>query len=205
MMPVNKIKEVVKTSPIVPVLTLDDAAQAHAVGEALVTAGVKLLEVTLRTEAGLQSIKEMSRIEGAVVGAGTVLDAELAKKAVDAGATFLVSPGLSAGVAKEAERLNVPYLPGVATSTDIMQARDLGINWLKFFPAGALGGIKTLKGYASVFPEIEWMPSGGISENDYAQWLELSKVIAVGGSWLTSGGADAKEIHARAKRLKLVA
>lgn len=204
-MSVNKIKNSVKTSPIVPVLTIEDAAKAHNVGEALVSAGVRLLEVTLRTEAGLQSIREMSKIEGAVVGAGTVLDAEMAKKAVDAGATFLVSPGLSAGVAKAAEKLNVPYLPGVATSTEIMQARDLGIHWLKFFPAGALGGIKTLKGYASVFPDLEWMPSGGIGENDYAQWLELPKVIAVGGSWLTSGGADAKEIHARAKRLNLSA
>ncbi|QCE35453.1 bifunctional 4-hydroxy-2-oxoglutarate aldolase/2-dehydro-3-deoxy-phosphogluconate aldolase [Acetobacteraceae bacterium] len=202
-MPVNKLKKIVKTSPIVPVLTIDDAKNAYAVGEALVTGGVRLLEVTLRTEAGFKSISEMAKIENAVVGAGTVLNAEMAKKAVDAGATFLVSPGLSAGVAKEAEKLNVPYLPGVATSTEIMQARDLGISWLKFFPAGALGGVKTLKGYASVFPELEWMPSGGISEGDYKQWLEISKVIAVGGSWLTSGGADPKEINARAKRLNL--
>ncbi|PCD01529.1 2-dehydro-3-deoxyphosphogluconate aldolase [Sphingomonas spermidinifaciens] len=190
------IEDIMRTSPVIPVLVIDDAATARPLAEALVKGGLKVLEVTLRTPAALDAIAEMKKVEGAIVGAGTVVSTQQFEQAIAAGSEFIVSPGLTEALAEPIVNSNVPYLPGVATAGDIMRGYALGLRHFKFFPAETSGGLKALKALAAPFFEARFCPTGGISEVTAPDWLAFDPVLCVGGSWVT-GGALA-DVEARA-------
>ncbi|WP_309683164.1 bifunctional 4-hydroxy-2-oxoglutarate aldolase/2-dehydro-3-deoxy-phosphogluconate aldolase [Asaia bogorensis] len=185
--------------PVIPVLVIPDLSLARPIAQALVAGGLTTLEVTLRTECALDAIREMSKVEGAHVGAGTVLNGDDLARAVDAGSQFIVSPGLTPEVAAAAQRHDVPLLPGVANAGDIMRGLDLGLSRFKFFPAMANGGLPALKALAAVFGKARFCPTGGITEDNASAWLAEPAVTCVGGSWLTAGPFDAAAIEARAR------
>jgi 2-dehydro-3-deoxyphosphogluconate aldolase / (4S)-4-hydroxy-2-oxoglutarate aldolase len=190
---------VMRLSPVIPVLTIEDAAYARAIAEALVAGGLKALEVTLRTPAALEAIAEMAKVEGAVVGAGTVLNAVDLDRAVSAGARFIVSPGLTEQVVEAAQASDVPILPGVATAGDLMRGFELGLTFFKFFPAEAAGGRKALASLAAPFHRAKFCPTGGITLATAPEWLGMDSVLCVGGSWLVPAGPpDIAAIQARA-------
>jgi 2-dehydro-3-deoxyphosphogluconate aldolase/(4S)-4-hydroxy-2-oxoglutarate aldolase len=182
------IDAIMRTSPVIPVLVIDDAAQAAPLAEALVAGGLKVLEVTLRTPAALDAIRAMKQVPGAIVGAGTVLNAVQLHSAVQAGAEFIVSPGLTETLAREVASQRVPFLPGVATAGEIMRGLDLGLTHFKFFPATAAGGIPVLKAHQAVFGDVRFCPTGGIAQASAPDWLALKSVLCVGGSWLVPKG-----------------
>jgi 2-dehydro-3-deoxyphosphogluconate aldolase/(4S)-4-hydroxy-2-oxoglutarate aldolase len=183
------VDQVMRTGPVIPVLVLEDAADAAPMAGALVSGGVRILEVTLRTAAGLDSIREMSAVEGAVVGAGTVLNARQLDQAVEAGARFIVSPGLTEGLAKAAAAAGVPLLPGVATGSEIMRGLDLGLTRFKFFHAETSGGAAAVSALSGPFKDVVFCPTGGVSPGNAASYLALPNVACVGGSWLTPKAA----------------
>lgn len=156
--------------------------------------------MTLRTECALDAIREMAKVEGAHVGAGTVLNGDDLARAVDAGSQFIVSPGLTPEVAAAAQRHDVPLLPGIANAGDIMRGLDLGLSRFKFFPAMANGGLPALKALAAVFGKVRFCPTGGIAEENAAEWLAQPEVSCVGGSWLTAGNFDAVSVEMRARK-----
>jgi 2-dehydro-3-deoxyphosphogluconate aldolase/(4S)-4-hydroxy-2-oxoglutarate aldolase len=193
----SEIGDIMRTSAVIPVLVIDDAATARPLAEALVAGGLKVLEVTMRTPAALDAIREMKKVPGAIVGAGTVVSEEQFAQVVDAGAEFIVSPGLTERLAAPIIASGVPFLPGVATAGDIMRGLDLGLTHFKFFPAETSGGLKALKALAGPFYQCNFCPTGGITEASAPDWLAFEKVLCVGGSWVTSGSYA--EIEAKAK------
>ncbi len=196
----SAIGEIMRLAPVIPVLVIDDPAFAAPIGEALVAGGLRALEVTLRTPAALEVLREMARLEGAVVGAGTVLDTAQLRLALDAGARFIVSPGLSGPLAVAAAEARIPFLPGVATASDILRGLDLGLEHFKFFPAEASGGIAALAALAAPFAAVRFCPTGGITAANAAAWLALESVLCVGGSWpAPPGPPDLAAITRRAR------
>lgn len=191
------IEGIMRTSPVIPVLVIDDAATARPLAEALVRGGLKVLEVTLRTPAALDAIAEMKTVEGAIVGAGTVVSTEQFAQAMEAGAEFIVSPGLTETLARPIVESGVPFLPGVANAGDIMRGYELGLNRFKFFPAEANGGLKALKALAAPFYEARFCPTGGITPATARDWLAFDPVLCVGGSWITGGTLEEVEAKAR--------
>lgn len=181
--------ELMGQGPFIPVITLERVADAVPLASALVAGGVRVLEVTLRTPAALESITEMSRVPGAIVGAGTVLNARDAERAAAAGARFLISPGLTEPLARAAAELRLPYLGGVATPGDIMRGLDMGLDRFKFFPAETYGGAATLKAFAGPFPQVRFCPTGGITEASAPSYLALPNVACVGGTFVTPKAA----------------
>jgi 2-dehydro-3-deoxyphosphogluconate aldolase/(4S)-4-hydroxy-2-oxoglutarate aldolase len=197
---VSPIEAIMRTAPVIPVLVIEDAAHARPVAEALVAGGLRVLEVTLRTASALDVIREMKRVDGAIVGAGTVLNEHALEDALAAGSEFIVSPGLTDSLAKAAIAAEVPFLPGIATSSDIMRGLDLGIDRFKFFPAEANGGIPALKAIAAPFGMARFCPTGGITAQSAPDWLALDPVLCVGGSWIVPKGApDPVAIEAAAR------
>jgi len=195
-----KIDKVMRMAPVIPVLVVKDAAHALPMAQALVSGGLPVLEVTLRTDAALDVIREMSKVEGSFVGAGTVLNEKQLDQAIDAGAKFIVSPGLTKPLAKAAIERGIPFLPGIATAADIMRGLDLGLDHFKFFPAETSGGIKALKALAAPFYQCRFCPTGGITVDSAPDWLAVDAVLCVGGSWLVpAGDPDAQAIEARAR------
>ena len=194
-----KIDKVMRMAPVIPVLVVHDVAHGLPVAQALVKGGLPALEVTLRTDAALDVIREMSKCEGSFVGAGTVLNEKQLDAAIDAGAKFIVSPGLTKPLAKAAIERGIPFLPGIATAADIMRGLDLGLDHFKFFPAETSGGIKALKALAAPFYQARFCPTGGITEQSAPDWLALDAVLCVGGSWIVPAGEpDPAAIEARA-------
>jgi 2-dehydro-3-deoxyphosphogluconate aldolase / (4S)-4-hydroxy-2-oxoglutarate aldolase len=194
------IEVLMRTAPVIPVLVIDDAAHAQAIAQALVAGGLRVLEVTLRTAAALDVIREMKKVEGAIVGAGTVLNEADLRASIDAGAEFIVSPGLTEPLGKAAVASGIPFLPGTANASDIMRGLDLGLSHFKFFPAEASGGIAALKAIAAPFGMAKFCPTGGISLASAPNWLALDPVLCVGGSWVVGKGApDVAAITAAAK------
>lgn len=195
------IEEIMRLAPVIPVLVIEDAAHAVPVAEALVRGGLPVLEVTLRTAAALDVIRAMKTVPGALVGAGTVLNEYALDDALSAGSEFIVSPGLTKGLARAAEAAKVPFLPGIATPSDIMCGLDLGLDRFKFFPAEANGGIPALKAIAAPFGSVRFCPTGGITPDTAASWLALDAVLCCGGSWLVKGGSapDVSAIEAAAR------
>ena len=183
------IETVMRVSPVIPVLVIEDIAHARPVAEALVAGGIRVLEVTLRTPAGLKAIEIMRQVPGAIVGAGTVLDPEQLARVVDAGAEFIVSPGVTQRLGEAALASGVPLLPGVANASDIMLGLDLGLRHFKFFPAATAGGIPALKALAAPFNMASFCPTGGVTLATAPDWLALDPVICVGGAWLVPPGA----------------
>ena len=195
------IDHILTAAPVIPVLVVERVEDSLPMARALVAGGLKVLEVTLRTPAALDAIRAMSEVEGAVVGAGTVLNPRQLEAAVRAGAQFVVSPGLSDGVAEAAAAAKVSLLPGVANAGDIMRALDHGLTRLKFFPAAASGGIPALKAFSAVFGDVRFCPTGGITLETAPEWLALPAVACVGGSWLVPAGAiDEAAIEGRARQ-----
>ncbi|TPG42818.1 bifunctional 4-hydroxy-2-oxoglutarate aldolase/2-dehydro-3-deoxy-phosphogluconate aldolase [Sphingomonas koreensis] len=192
------IEEIMRTSAVIPVLVIDDAATARPLAEALVAGGLRVLEVTMRTACALDAIREMKQVEGAIVGAGTVISTEQFEQVVEAGAEFIVSPGLTDRIARPIIDSGVPYLPGIANAGDIMRGLDLGLTHFKFFPAEASGGLKALKSLAAPFYQCQFCPTGGITEATAPEWLAFDPVLCVGGSWVTGGTMAEVEAKARA-------
>jgi 2-dehydro-3-deoxyphosphogluconate aldolase / (4S)-4-hydroxy-2-oxoglutarate aldolase len=176
--------DICKLAPIVPVLVVHDVAHARPLAEALIAGGLPALEVTLRTDAALEVIAEMAKVDGGVVGAGTLLTPEDVKRAVDAGAKFGVSPGATDILLQAAEDLDLPMLPGAATASEAMRLLERGYDMLKFFPAEASGGAPALKSLASPLPQIRFCPTGGVSTANAESYLSLPNVVCAGGSWV---------------------
>jgi 2-dehydro-3-deoxyphosphogluconate aldolase / (4S)-4-hydroxy-2-oxoglutarate aldolase len=199
-LPVDDIENLLRTAPVIPVLVLDDPERAVEVGTALVTGGLPVLEVTLRTPRALEAIGVMTAIPGAIVGAGTVLDADQLDQALDAGARFIVSPGLTKELTRAAAARRASFLPGVANASDIMRGLDLGLNRFKFFPAEASGGLAALRALAAPFGDVRFCPTGGITPETAPEWLAEPAVLCVGGSWLAKPGMATTEIEAAARQ-----
>lgn len=178
------VEQVMTLAPVIPVLVIHDVEHARPIAEALVEGGLPALEVTLRTPAALDVIREMAKVEGAVVGAGTVLNPDDVKASMDAGARFIVSPGLTDRLANAAIGCGLPFLPGTANAGDIMRGLDMGLHYFKFFPAEASGGLKALQALAAPFGEVRFCPTGGITLATAPDWLATPSVLCVGGSWI---------------------
>jgi 2-dehydro-3-deoxyphosphogluconate aldolase/(4S)-4-hydroxy-2-oxoglutarate aldolase len=182
------IRTIFAKAKVVPVLTIDEAESAVDLAKALVSGGLPVLEITLRTRAALAAVEKIkAAVPGAVVGVGTVIRLQDVRSAVDVGVQFAVSPGLSEELAKAASDAKLPYMPAVQTGSEIMAARRLGFTTLKFFPAKSSGGIAALKAFAPVFQDVAFCPTGGVSAGDFRDYLKLDNVVAVGGSWMVPG------------------
>ncbi len=180
----SPVERVMMLAPVIPVLVIDDLEHALPIAEALVAGGLPALEVTLRTPCAIDAIKVMKQVPGAVVGAGTVLNPDDLGRALDAGAQFIVSPGLTPKLGDAMARSGAPILPGTANAADIMLALELGFTRLKFFPAVASGGTPALKAIAGPFASVRFCPTGGITQDTAPEWLALPNVLCVGGSWM---------------------
>ena len=195
------IDEVMRSAPVIPVLVLDGSLDPVALAATLVEASLPVIEVTLRTPSALDAVRAMRSVDGAIVGAGTVLNERMLGEAIDAGAQFIVSPGLTEGLGRAAISSGIPYLPGVANAGDIMRGLDMGLSRLKFFPAEASGGLSALKSLAAPFGEVRFCPTGGIREETAPEWLAHPSVLCVGGSWLVQPGeTELAAISERARR-----
>ena len=196
-----KISDIMTAAPVIPVLVLDGSLDPAALAATLVTAGLPVIEVTLRTPQALEAIRAMSAVKGAIVGAGTVLDRRMLDAAIDAGSRFLVSPGLTDTLGKAAITADVPFLPGVSSASDVMRGLELGFDRFKFFPAEAAGGLPALSALGAPFAQVRFCPTGGIREETAATWLAHPSVDCVGGSWIAAKGeTDLSAIAARARR-----
>lgn len=171
---------------VVPLATVDDERSADALADGLVAGGLPVLEVALRNDWGLDAIARIAARGDVLVGAGTVLDPEQLRRALDAGAAFVVAPGLDEEVVEAALAAGVPVLPGVMTPSDIQRGLRLGLRRLKLFPAGVAGGLQLLGALAPVFPQVRFMPSGGVSPANLAAYLAHPAVFAASGSWIAS-------------------
>lgn len=184
-MPLDLIPQL-EALKIVPVVVIEDAARAAPLAAALKAGGLPCAEITFRTAAAAAAIKAVSADPDILVGAGTVLTVDHAKAAVDAGARFLVSPGLGPKVVEWSLANQVPILPGVCTPTEVQMALEYGLKAVKFFPAGNYGGAKTLKSLAAVYGGLRFVPTGGIEAANLAEYLAIKAVAACGGSWICS-------------------
>ena len=194
--------DVINDAPVIPVIVLEQVSDAVPLARALVAGGIRMLEVTLRTEAALSALEAIAKeVEGAVVGAGTVKSACDAEAALKAGARFAVSPGYTSAVGRACLGLGLPLLPGVATASEIMTAREDGYFALKFFPALQAGGVAMLKALGGPFGEVRFCPTGGITVHNAAEFLALANVACVGGSWLAPADAVATGDWARIESL----
>ncbi len=179
-----------RAKPLVPVMVIEDPEDAVPMAQALVQGGVRLLEITLRTRHGLEAITRIKHeVPDAIVGVGTVTSVQQMEDALNRGAEFVVSPGILPELLECARRWGGPYLPGVATPSEVLQARTAGFKYQKFFPAAAAGGIKMLKAFSGPFADVKFCPTGGIDQKNYQDYLALNNVFAVGGSWLTPAEA----------------
>ena len=169
---------------LVPVIDLDDAADAEPLAAALVAGGLPVAEVTFRTTAAAESIRRMAARGDLLIGAGTVLTPQQVDEAQSAGASFLVSPGLNPRVVQHARSVGLPIVPGVCTPSEVERALDLGVTTLKFFPAESFGGLGTLKAIAAPYGGVRFVPTGGIGPENLAAYLAFKPVVACGGSWM---------------------
>lgn len=183
---VHDTEQTIAANRLLPVVVIDDAATAAPLAEALVRGGLPCAEITFRTAAAADSIKAMAARGDIAVGAGTVLTPEQVDRAVEAGATFIVSPGFGPAVVERCRALGVPIFPGVATATEIQMALDAGLSTVKFFPAGQLGGAAMVKALAAPFRAVKFIPTGGVTTENLGQYLALPSVLAVGGTWMVA-------------------
>jgi 2-dehydro-3-deoxyphosphogluconate aldolase/(4S)-4-hydroxy-2-oxoglutarate aldolase len=183
----QQLEAILRLAPVVAVVVIDDAKNAAPLARALVAGGIRAIEVTLRTQAALDAIRAIANeVEGAIAGAGTVLTPAHLAAAERAGARFAVSPGSTPGLLTAADNSTLPYLPGAATATEAMVFFERGYRLQKFFPASYAGGVDLLRALAAPLPGIRFCPTGGITAATAPQWLALSNVVCVGGSWLSA-------------------
>jgi len=195
-------KEIMQISPIVPVIALDDADNALRLADALLEGGIAIMEITLRTEAALASIEAIAKkLPQMHVGAGTVVNASGYMKAVEHGAQFVFSPGISVELMESSVRLNTTLIPGVATASEVMLAQNNGFHHCKLFPATVAGGIGALKAFAGPFGSMFFCPTGGVSLNNFNDFLRLENVLCVGGSWIVPKEAIAAKNFAHITQL----
>ncbi len=184
------INELLNRTPVVPLVQAEDPAVAVETARALAAGGLKIAEVVLRTDQALECLRTIAdEVPDTIAGAGTVLSAEQARSALDNGARFIVSPGLDEGVVDVAREHEVPVYPGIVTPGELQHAFNLGLDVVKFFPASIAGGVPALKALSSVFRTMKFMPTGGVSPDNLAEYLAVPAVIACGGSWLTPASA----------------
>jgi 2-dehydro-3-deoxyphosphogluconate aldolase/(4S)-4-hydroxy-2-oxoglutarate aldolase len=200
-----EIERILRLSPVMPVVIIEQAELAPELARAFVRGGIGAVEITLRTPAALAAIEAIARqVPEIAVGAGTVLSAEDLRAAVSAGATFAISPGAIPALLSAAASAPIPYLPAVATASDLMQGLAAGFHCFKFFPAGPAGGPAMLKAFAGPFPQARFCPTGGITQESVKSYLDLPNVLCAGGSWLSPPDAlaarDWKRIEALASR-----
>jgi 2-dehydro-3-deoxyphosphogluconate aldolase / (4S)-4-hydroxy-2-oxoglutarate aldolase len=187
------VDELMAIQPVIPVIAIERAEDAAELAAVYVSSGLPVIEVTLRTAAALDVIRIMSTVKGAIAGAGTVLSSNDVMLAREAGAQFIVTPGLSASAVAAAREAALPILPGIATATELMAGLDLGLDRFKFFPAEQAGGVAMLAAFAGPFGRVKFCPTGGITEKSAASYLALPNVGCVGGGWL----APKKAVEAR--------
>ena len=180
----NDLFQLIARMKIIPVVAIDDASQAVSLAEALLAGGLPCAEVTFRTDAAVDAIRAIAGVEKMLVGAGTVLNTEQARRAVEAGAQFVVSPGFNPEVVGYCVENGIPITPGVCTPTDIEGALYFNLDVLKFFPAEAFGGLKTLKAMSAPYGMVQFIPTGGINVGNLKTYLDFPKVLACGGSWM---------------------
>lgn len=180
----SSVLETIAQKRIVPVIKITDPKDAKPLAEALLQGGLPLAEITFRSDAALESIRTAAQIEGMAVGAGTIVHLEQAKKAVDAGAKFLLTPGFSEAIARFCADNQILLFPGAATPTELMMVMEYGLPVVKFFPAEQMGGVATIKALAAPFSSIRFMPTGGINPGNLKEYLSFDRVIACGGSWM---------------------
>ena len=177
--------EILGQGPVVPVMVIQQLAQAVPLARALVAGGIRVLEITLRTPVAIEAIRTISReVEGVFVGAGTVTNGEELAEVAAAGAVFAISPGLTVELLEAANQGAIPLIPGIATVSELMTGMARGYSHFKFFPAEAAGGVKMLKAIAGPFPQITFCPTGGITPANYREYLALKNVACIGGSWV---------------------
>jgi 2-dehydro-3-deoxyphosphogluconate aldolase / (4S)-4-hydroxy-2-oxoglutarate aldolase len=184
-MTTTNLLDIMRSATVIPVIAIDDPDTAVPLARALVAGGIRVLEVTLRTAHGLDAIRAMAQVEGAIVGVGTLTQPEEFAAARDAGAVFGVSPGLTPALIEAARKSGLPLLPGVMTPSEVMAAREAGFRQLKLFPAVPAGGVGMLSAIGGPLPDVTFCPTGGISIDTAPQFLALKNVACVGGSWLT--------------------
>jgi len=178
-------EQVLSTGPVVPVIVVKQPEHAVPMAKALVAGGIRVLEVTLRTPVAMDALRAIIReVPEAIVGAGTVINTQQLKEVTDAGAQFVISPGLTESLLRAATEGPVPLIPGVSTVSELMMGMDHGLREFKFFPAEASGGVKALSALAGPFPQVRFCPTGGISPANYRDYLALKSVLCIGGSWL---------------------
>ncbi len=182
----DKIIEVLQISPIVPVVVIENIKDAVPLAQSLIEGGIPIIEVTLRSSCALEAIELIAKnVPKMRVGAGTILNPTQLEQAQNRGAEFLISPGLTIKLLEYAKKKDMPLIPGVSSSSEVMQALELGYNALKFFPAEYCGGVKLLNAFNGPFKEVKFCPTGGISADNMRSYLNLENVLCVGGSWLT--------------------
>ncbi|WP_367696133.1 bifunctional 4-hydroxy-2-oxoglutarate aldolase/2-dehydro-3-deoxy-phosphogluconate aldolase [Helicobacter pylori] len=182
----DKIIEVLQISPIIPVVVVEDIKDAVPLAQSLVEGGIPIIEVTLRSSCALEAIELIAKnVPKMRVGAGTILNLTQLEQAQNRGAEFLISPGLTPSLLEHAKKKNMPLIPGVSSSSEVMQALEWGYSALKFFPAEYCGGVKLLNAFNGPFKGVKFCPTGGISVDNMRSYLNLENVVCVGGSWLT--------------------
>lgn len=178
--------QVVNVSPVIPVVSVEDPAEGVAIAEALKAGGIGIIEVTLRTAAGLEAIRRITaEVDGVLVGAGTVTLPGQMRLVAAAGAAFALSPGITPALVEAARQAGLPFIPGVATASDMLVALEHELNVVKFFPAAVAGGIAALQALSAPFPQVRFCPTGGITPSNAQGFLDLPAVACVGGTWLT--------------------
>ncbi|GAA7102318.1 bifunctional 4-hydroxy-2-oxoglutarate aldolase/2-dehydro-3-deoxy-phosphogluconate aldolase [Helicobacter pylori] len=183
----DKIIEVLQISPIIPVVVIENIKDAVPLAQSLIEGGIHIIEVTLRSSCALEAIDLIAKnVPKMRVGAGTILNPTQLEQAQNRGAEFLISPGLTIKLLEYAKKKDMPLIPGVSSSSEVMQALELGYNALKFFPAEYCGGVKLLNAFNGPFKGVKFCPTGGISTDNMHSYLNLENVLCVGGSWLTS-------------------
>ena len=199
------ISKILSLGPVMPVIVIEQANHAIPLGEALLTGGIKTIEITLRTSAALNAIEQLAKhLPEIYVGAGTILTKENATQAKNSGAKFCVSPGTTSSIIDACDECNISLLPGASTVSEMLTLSEAGFSEIKFFPASAAGGIPFIKSLLSPLPNLKFCPTGGISYETASEWLSLVNVSCVGGSWIAPAkdinNQNFKEITARAKQ-----
>ena len=183
----KSITDIIPTGSIIPVCTVNDPGKAVPLAQTLQDCGIHFIEITLRMEGAFTSAENVIKeCPDMYVGIGTVTSVDQLNRAKETGAQFCVSPGMTERLVKNAEQLELPYLPGVSTVSEVMSAREMGLRYLKFFPAESAGGTGTLRIFRELFPETRFCPTGGLNENNAGDYLRLDNVYCIGGSWLAS-------------------
>lgn len=185
----HPVDSILGQAPALPVVTIHDLEKAEKLAETLVAGGLPVIELTLRTDCALDAIRAMTAVDGAIVGAGTILTPGDLERVAEAGAAFAIAPGCTEVLYRGAESLDIPFLPAVATASEIMAGLEHGHSRFKFFPAEASGGIEALKGFAGPFADVKFCPTGGIGMNNAPDYLRQPNVLTVGGSWMAPADA----------------